>query len=389
MELIYFTASNFRSITTAYKIDLKNITIFIGKNNEGKSNLISALRLAMEIINYITRISRRNLPSSLYLWQEDFPISLQNCKKIKNKNTEFRLDFKLNEQEIQEFYEKIGSNINGDLSINIKIKQDSTFSITIPKKGKDATSLSNKIKIISQFICDKISIQYIPAIRSEADAHDVIRDIIEEEFAQTNDPEYIKAQEYMLSFQKRKLEDLSQRIKAPLSTFMPSIKKVTLNLEERMSRNSVLKSKELQIYIDDGVSTPLSLKGDGVKSLTTMAILSKTTAKNRIIIIDEPEAHLHPEAIHYLKNVLFKLASENQLVISTHSPIFVNRTSISSNIIIDNHKAQPAKRIDQIRTTLGVKTSDNLLYADYVIVVEGPSDKAVIEHFISENNYLN
>ena len=85
MKLVNFSVTNYRSITTAHKINLHNLTVLVGKNNEGKSNLISALRLAMEIINYITRISRRNLPSSLYLWQEDFPISLQNCKKNKKQ----------------------------------------------------------------------------------------------------------------------------------------------------------------------------------------------------------------------------------------------------------------------------------------------------------------
>lgn len=119
-----------------------------------------------------------------------------------------------------------------------------------------------------------------------------------------------------------------------------------------------------------------------------MAILSKTNAKNRVIIIDEPEAHLHPEAIHYLKKVLFDLAATNQLIISTHNPIFVNRSSVSSNIIVENHKATPAERIETIRKTLGVKIADNLVYSDYMIVVEGPSDKIVLERFMQEDEQL-
>lgn len=388
MQLTYFTVSNYRSITNAYKLDLQNMTILIGKNNEGKSNLIKALNLAMEIIRFSSLYRKRSISHQLYIWREDFPVGLQTKKNLKNKNTKFRLDFRLDEEEIVSFYENVGSNINGDLSVYIELKQDESFSITVPKKGKNAKSLSSKIGKISEFICKNISLQYIPAIRSESDAYDVISNIIEAEFQQTDDENYKKAQEYIQEYQSKKLSELSSQIKEPLSMFMPSIKEVSLTLEERFSRRRFLRNKNFEININDGVLTSLSQKGDGVKSLTTMAILSKTNAKNQIIIIDEPEAHLHPEAIHYLRKVLTDLSITNQLIISTHNPIFVNRNSISSNIIVENNSAAPAGRIDTIRKTLGVKVADNLIYSDYVIVVEGPSDKLVLERFMKEDDQL-
>lgn len=388
MQLTYFTVSKYRSITNAYKLDLQNLTILIGKNNEGKSNLIKSLNLAMEIIKFTSQIPRRVIPRQLYSWRDDFPVDLQTSRQLKKKSTEFRLDFKLNEDEIADFYSKVGSYINGNLSVYIEIKENDSFSITVPKRGKNAAALSDKIAIISKFISENIAIQYIPAVRSETDAYEVISKIIEEEFQQTDDVEYKKAQEYIENYQKQKLQELSCKIKEPLAVFMPSIKSVSLSLEERFSRKAFLRNKSFEISINDGVLTSLSQKGDGVKSLTTMAILSKTNAKNRVIIIDEPEAHLHPEAIHYLKKVLFDLADTNQLIISTHNPIFVNRSSVSSNIIVENHKATPAERIEIIRKTLGVKVADNLMYADYVIVVEGPSDKIVIERFMQEDEQL-
>lgn len=388
MRLTYFTVSNYRSITNAYKLNLQNMTILIGKNNEGKSNLIKALNLAMKIVEFSGNFKRRIIPHQLYVWRDDFPVGLQNKTKLRNKNTEFRMDFKLSGEEITAFHEKVGSSINGDLSVYIEIKQDETFSITVPKRGKNATALSSKIENISRFICDNISLQYIPAVRSESDAYDVISNIIESEFQQAEDEEYKKAQEYIEKYQKKKLKELSDRIKEPLAVFMPSVKSVSLSLEDRFSSKFFLRNKNFEISIDDGALTSLSQKGDGVKSLTTMAILSKTNIKKRIIIIDEPEAHLHPEAIHYLKKVLYDLTDTNQLIISTHNPIFVNRTSVSSNIIVENHKATPAERIETIRKTLGVKIADNLLYSDYMIVVEGPSDKMVIERFMQEDEQL-
>lgn len=265
MQLTYFTVSNYRSITNAYKLDLQNMTILIGKNNEGKSNLIKALNLAMEIVRFSGNFRRQIISRQLYVWRDDFPVGLQNKSKLKNKSTEFRLDFKLNDEEIATFFEKVGSNINGDLSVYIEIKQDDTFSITVPKRGKNATALSSKIENIFQFICDNISLQYIPAIRSESDAYDVISNIIESEFQQTEDEEYKKAQEYIEKYQKKKLKELSNRIKEPLAVFMPSIKTVSLSLEDRFSRKPFLRNKNFEVSIDDGVLTSLSQKGDGVK----------------------------------------------------------------------------------------------------------------------------
>ena len=129
-------------------------------------------------------------------------------------------------------------------------------------------------------------------------------------------------------------------------------------------------------------------KGDGVKSLTTMAVLSQTEANNRIIIVDEPENHLHPEAIRYLRQVLYNLAEKNQIIISTHSPIFVNRCTIQANIIVDKNEAKPACRVDDIRKLLGVMVSDNLIYSDYVIIVEGLTDSSLLKRVLGQDGVL-
>lgn len=50
MDLVEFSVSNYRSITSAHKIKLGNYTVLVGKNNEGKSNLLNALDAAMNIM---------------------------------------------------------------------------------------------------------------------------------------------------------------------------------------------------------------------------------------------------------------------------------------------------------------------------------------------------
>lgn len=156
-----------------------------------------------------------------------------------------------------------------------------------------------------------------------------------------------------------------------------------------MSSFNHIAGRNINIEIDDGVLTSLSNKGDGVKSLATIAMLSQiSTKKERLIIVDEPENHLHPEAIRYINSVLCNLAENNQVLISTHNPIFVNRNNISSNIIVDSGQTHKADRIDAIRETLGVISSDNLIYSDYVVVVEGPTDRDFLVKLFSEDETL-
>ena len=55
MKLSDFSVVNYRSITTARKIKTNNMTVLVGKNNEGKSNILRALTLAMDIMKIYSK----------------------------------------------------------------------------------------------------------------------------------------------------------------------------------------------------------------------------------------------------------------------------------------------------------------------------------------------
>ncbi|MBA3923420.1 MAG: AAA family ATPase, partial [Nostocaceae cyanobacterium] len=98
-------------------------------------------------------------------------------------------------------------------------------------------------------------------------------------------------------------------------------------------------------------------------------------------------SHLHPAAIHQLAEIITSLTNTSQVIITTHNPLFVDRQSLKSNVIIDNGKASPAETIKAIREILGVKASDNLINANYVLVVEGENDALALRYllpFLSE-----
>lgn len=386
MKLKSLTIRNYRSITNAYKIKIEDYMILVGKNNEGKSNILKAIQIAFNIIRNYRRLSHLFIPRMEYDFNEDFPISLQNDKRLKDKKTVFKLDLELSDEEYSEFYEIYKTNFTKDFSINIEIK-DRAASLTIPKKGENPNNYNKIVENVCQYISNNISVQYIPAIRVQKDSIEVVDSLIDLELNNISDERYIEAKKIVDKYHNDKIQQLEDRLKSPLKVFLPNIKSIKFETKERGTYGL---RRDIEIYVDDGVLTPLRKKGDGVKSLFSIALLSKVESKRtRIILIDEPENHLHPAAIHYINSVISDLSSNNQIIISSHNPIFVDRLNIENNIIVENGKANPATKIDDIRKNIGVRCSDNLTYSDYVIVVEGLSDKVLLTKYLETYPELN
>ena len=100
-----FSVTNYRSITTAHNIQMNNMTVLVGKNNEGKSNILRALSLAMDIMRlYADNPRVLNMPDRVlkkrYDWDRDYPISLQG--RYPNGHTLISLSFQLTEGRTQE-----------------------------------------------------------------------------------------------------------------------------------------------------------------------------------------------------------------------------------------------------------------------------------------------
>lgn len=392
MELVNFSVTNFRSITKAHKVPVSDATVLIGRNNEGKSNLLRALDVAMislhrHALNHsvsksgVRVLSRRD--EKTFYWERDFPINLQGRKS--GTQTIIRLEFLLNEGEIVEFKDQIRSNLNGTLPIVIKIGKDSVPHISVSKSGKGSQALNSKSREIASFIAKKIIFNYIPAVRTDQEAIDVVGRMLSQRLrVLEDDPDYLRALETIKVLQQPILDSLSARIKEPLEQFLPGIKSVNIEIPDDTRRSSL--RRDFEIIVDDGTPTSLAFKGDGVKSLAALGLLKDRVRTDgaSIIAIEEPESHLHPAAIHQLLNVVKSLGEDNQVILSTHNPLFVDRQDIRKNIIIDKGSATPAKSIRQVRDLLGIKASDNLTNANFVLVVEGEEDVisavALIKH---------
>ena len=132
---------------------------------------------------------------------------------------------------------------------------------------------------------------------------------------------------------------------------------------------------------------------EGHKKLILIECITKVLGnKESVLLFDEPDAHVH---IAFKKEILNCINSfDGQVLLTTHSPIFVNQMS-DKNIypIVDGSVLPQAKReLIQKITNNEINYIDGtcIVSSKYVLVTEGPDDiyhiKAAISAFSSKND---
>jgi predicted ATP-dependent endonuclease of OLD family len=387
MKLVSFTVQDFRSITKAYKIHLGQSTVLLGPNNAGKSNVLKALVAAMEVLTLprpalMTILRNIGGPArwldDIYKWESDYPVAKQRTNSAGESLVD--LEFELTEEEIAAFRSTVRSKLTGTLPLRICFGRK-TIRVEVVKKGPGAKQMTAKSALIAEFISEHLDFQYIQAIRTAEQAEHVVARMLDRKLRVVeSDAAYTAALEQIEELQRPVLEQLGQSIRDTLVTFLPAVKDVRVRIAAEARTRALRRS---EVIINDGHPTPLRFKGDGVQSLAALALMrhrsdASANGKSFVVALEEPESHLHPSAIHSLKEVLDELAQSQQVVITTHCPLFVHRSRMDRNIIVNKSKARSAKNVEEIRSILGVRASDNLRHAELVLLVEGEEDRRAL-----------
>ncbi|GAA1904593.1 ATP-dependent nuclease [Lapillicoccus jejuensis] len=151
---------------------------------------------------------------------------------------------------------------------------------------------------------------------------------------------------------------------------------------------------------EGGQSIPLSDSGSGTQSMAVFALyayLAELESTTYLLGLEEPEQNLHPQAQQQLMRNLSAL--DLQVVFTTHSPTIVDTLDHEHVVMCKrttSKKRELEVRISQISRTFFVdhqldreryykfhrRRNSEFLFADFVVVTEGPVDAVVVERLL-------
>jgi AAA ATPase domain len=157
-------------------------------------------------------------------------------------------------------------------------------------------------------------------------------------------------------------------------------------IENRTARLEIPHERDMILLHMDGKVLPLSSLGTGIHEVIILAAYA-TVLTEQVLCIEELELHLHPllqkKLIRYLAE-----KTDNQYFITTHSAHLLDTPGAA---IFHVRHSEGVSKVESVYTSsekshicadLGYRASD-LLQANYIVWVEGPSDRIYINHWIN------
>jgi len=139
-----------------------------------------------------------------------------------------------------------------------------------------------------------------------------------------------------------------------------------------------------------------SLRSSGFRTyfLVSMIIYARVEAhpsNSNLYLFDEPGTNLHPRAQIDLQRSFESIADQAQIVYSTHSLFLTNKNYPDRNMVVA--KTSEGTKINSkpftrnwkaVRDSLGILLTNNFLISDKTVLVEGPSDEIYLYYAIRQ-----
>ncbi|MFL1669798.1 MULTISPECIES: ATP-dependent endonuclease [Bacillus cereus group] len=133
--------------------------------------------------------------------------------------------------------------------------------------------------------------------------------------------------------------------------------------------------------------------------LSTLGTDLEKTRKEYLILFEEPELYLHPEAIFSLREQLYKLAQDSpfQVLCATHSPLMIDTSKPHASLVRLTKDTEKNTRTYQVKFDVYEGDEKNFLqminrfnphicecfFADEVVLVEGDTEAVIYRDLIS------
>ncbi|WP_444959096.1 ATP-dependent nuclease [Microbulbifer sp. ZKSA002] len=368
--------------------DLKSINLLIGPNNSGKSNL-------SKYFNYLKSIAHENLltgkpitvateldESQTWNWGKD----KIECEIILSKDNNFtendKVSYRTNESKVSlDCCHNVSSNTS---VLNIKINDKPIFN----DRGQICSNLKADIWVDptddvagfndNEFYWSRFltSLVFVDPIRHHS------RNSNNEKNYYFDGAKIIKELDKLR---------LNRATPSKWAGYKRQIKKWLTDILAEEIVNIDIVDTDLSIEFRSGLSFSLDQLGTGVSQIVMLlSHLWINKDKNLNVFLEEPEANLHPEAVVKLVNIFENELHSHRFFITTHSPSLIDclneNWAIYRTLKSDNGASLITPNDNVIKhyetlDSLGVKASQ-ILQANTVIWVEGPSDRVYLKKWI-------
>ena len=138
-----------------------------------------------------------------------------------------------------------------------------------------------------------------------------------------------------------------------------------------------------------GLQEALPPSAVGMGTLESLLLITNlTSSEDRVIVLEEPELHIHPPAQRALRAALDNGAERNQLIVVTHSPDMVSPRAnyrisrLSLGLQPSKIQSQDPDLLTAIQPNWVRDYVKNALFATRVVLVEGPYDQLTIQNLL-------
>tara|TARA_R110000744_G_scaffold114988_1_gene215054 strand:- start:5673 stop:7328 length:1656 start_codon:yes stop_codon:yes gene_type:complete len=336
-RLLKITIENFRSIgeePVVVEFPVEYPTILIGENNAGKSNIIRAIELMFgefhpkykkldnydhfnrdetskilidsEVSGFKSRLGRSGEFSCGGFKYDCVKGSGSNFVAIQAENGEENMYVSNDLRE-----ELLCVVVNSEQNLNYQLSYSSKF-----------TLLSKVTKAFHDKLIED---------KERVDRLKVMFESIKTTFLEVE--EFGAFNENMSTIAGQMLSNMSHALEFDFAAYDPSNYFKTLRVHPS----------------EDGETRAYEELGTGQQQILALsfahAYAKSFLGQGLIFILDEPEAHLHPLAQKWLAKQMFKMAQDGlQLIITTHSPYFINLEYINGIYLVNkDHQTQVNK----------------------------------------------
>jgi predicted ATP-dependent endonuclease of OLD family len=392
MKLKKVTISGFRSIKKTETLLVEDrVTILIGANDHGKTNILNATEFLNEEKAFDENDVNWDLETGAEVFVEwHFTPSAAVLEKLATfepvieeaqpEGTPEKPLIEINTDNEIVYYRKRGENKVRVKSVPTKVllTKEADVLLLRPRIELFAPPTTNLKDQVNLAELETPNFEFMQGIFRLAGIWDVRKDI----FIQNDKTSKL-------------LDEASKKLTNVLNTKWNQGRDLKWKLEHTGNNGDHIVIKIQDPAIDSRYTRP-SLRSSGFRtyfllSMITYARTENKTADSYVYLFDEPGTYLHPHAQLDLQRSFEVISNRTQIVYTTHSLFLINKNYPGRNRVIS--KAKDGTKIDQkpfvknwksVRESLGILLSNNFLIAEKSLLVEGPSDVIYILHAIKK-----